>query len=163
MKVWVLCAQLLCNPLDWIPPASSVHVIFQARILEWVAISLSGNLLDPGTEPTSLASLALAGRVFTTSATWEDQEIIVSHYFLLSTVQISFWHKYFSDHTSQLWILSLLNFQHIFFSFHFGRLTCDKQGKLLNAHGKMEQSLNMEGFSGYWEERQWYSSNVTMC
>ena len=115
MKVWVLCAQLLCNPLDWSPPASSVHGIFQARILEWVAISLSGNLLDPGIEPTSLGSLALAGRVFTTSATWEDQEILVSHYFLLSTVQISFWHKYFSDHTSQLWILSLLKFQHIFF------------------------------------------------
>ena len=30
----------LCNPVDHSPPASSVYVILQARILEWVAISL---------------------------------------------------------------------------------------------------------------------------
>ena len=29
----------LCNATDWSPPGSSVHEIFQARILEWVAIS----------------------------------------------------------------------------------------------------------------------------
>ena len=31
----------LCDPIDCGPPSSSVHGIFQARILEWVAISLS--------------------------------------------------------------------------------------------------------------------------
>ena len=31
----------LCNPLDCSPPGSSVHRIFQARILEWVANSSS--------------------------------------------------------------------------------------------------------------------------
>ena len=31
----------LCNPLDCSLPGSSVHGIFQARILEWVAISSS--------------------------------------------------------------------------------------------------------------------------
>ena len=31
----------LCDPMDYSPPASSVHVIFQARILEWVAMSSS--------------------------------------------------------------------------------------------------------------------------
>ena len=31
----------LCNPLDCSPPGSSVHGIFQARILEWVAICYS--------------------------------------------------------------------------------------------------------------------------
>ena len=31
----------LCDPMDWSPPDSSVHEIFQARILEWVAISFS--------------------------------------------------------------------------------------------------------------------------
>ena len=31
----------LCDPMDCSPPGSSVHVIFQARILEWVAISSS--------------------------------------------------------------------------------------------------------------------------
>ena len=37
----------LCNPMDRSLPRSSVHVILQARILEWVAISfsnLSGSL-----------------------------------------------------------------------------------------------------------------------
>ena len=31
----------LCNTMDRSPPGSSVHGIFQARILEWVAISFS--------------------------------------------------------------------------------------------------------------------------
>ena len=31
----------LCDPLDYSPPASSVRGIFQAKILEWVAISSS--------------------------------------------------------------------------------------------------------------------------
>ena len=31
----------LCNPIDGSPPGSSVPGILQARILEWVAISLS--------------------------------------------------------------------------------------------------------------------------
>ena len=31
----------LCNPMDCSPPGSSVHGILQARILEWVPISLS--------------------------------------------------------------------------------------------------------------------------
>ena len=31
----------LCNPMDCSLPGSSVHGIFQARVLEWVAISLS--------------------------------------------------------------------------------------------------------------------------
>ena len=30
-----------CNPMDWSPPGSSAHGIFQARILEWVAIHFS--------------------------------------------------------------------------------------------------------------------------
>ena len=31
----------LCDPMDCSPPGSSVHGIFQARIMEWVAISFS--------------------------------------------------------------------------------------------------------------------------
>ena len=34
----------LCDPMDCSPPGSSIHGIFQARILEWVVISFS-NLL----------------------------------------------------------------------------------------------------------------------
>ena len=43
----------LCNPMDCSPPGSSVHGIFQARVLEWVTISF--NLPDPGIEPRSHA------------------------------------------------------------------------------------------------------------
>ena len=31
----------LCDPMDCNPPGSSVHGIFQARVLEWIAISFS--------------------------------------------------------------------------------------------------------------------------
>ena len=31
----------LCDPVDCSPPRSSVHGIFQARMLEWVAIPFS--------------------------------------------------------------------------------------------------------------------------
>ena len=50
---------------------ASVHGIFQAGILGWAAISSYRDLPDPGIEPMSLISLALARRFFTTSATWE--------------------------------------------------------------------------------------------
>ena len=41
--------------MDCSLPGSSVHGIFQARVLEWVAISFPGNLPDPGIEPRSPA------------------------------------------------------------------------------------------------------------
>ena len=63
---------ILCKPMDYSPPGSSVHGILQARILEWVAMpSPPGDLPDPGMEPTSLMSPALTGRFFTMSITWE--------------------------------------------------------------------------------------------
>ena len=59
----------LCNPMDCSPPGSSVNGILQARLLEWVTLSYSGDLPGPGVEPATLASPALAGRFLTTSAT----------------------------------------------------------------------------------------------
>ena len=46
------------------PSGSSVHGILQARMLEWVANSSSGNLPDPGIEPSFLRSFALTGGCF---------------------------------------------------------------------------------------------------
>ena len=44
-----------CDPMDCSPPGSSVLGILQARILEWIAILFSRDLLDPGIEPWSPA------------------------------------------------------------------------------------------------------------
>jgi len=52
--------------MDSSPSGSSVHGIFQARILEWVAFPPPSYLPDPGIEPASLASPALAGGFFIT-------------------------------------------------------------------------------------------------
>ena len=49
----------ICSPVGHSLPGSSVHGIFQARILEQVAISYTGNRPDPGIKPASLASSAL--------------------------------------------------------------------------------------------------------
>ena len=54
------------QPHDCNLPDSSVHGILQARILEWVAISFSGDPTDPGIEPAPLTSPELAGMFFTT-------------------------------------------------------------------------------------------------
>ena len=41
VKVKSLSHVRLCDPMDCSLPGSSVHGIFQARVLEWVAISFS--------------------------------------------------------------------------------------------------------------------------
>ena len=41
MEVKLLSHVQLCDPVDCNLPGSSVHGIFQARVLEWVAISFS--------------------------------------------------------------------------------------------------------------------------
>ena len=69
-SVTQLCPTL-CYPMGCRPPGSSVHGVLQARILEWRAISFSRGSPKPAIEPASLASPALAGRFFTTTAAWE--------------------------------------------------------------------------------------------
>ena len=46
---------MLCNPMDCSLPGFSIHEILQARILEWVAISFSRDLPNPGIKPRSPA------------------------------------------------------------------------------------------------------------
>ena len=41
VKVKSLSRVWLCDPVDRSPPGSSVHGIFQARVLEWGAIAFS--------------------------------------------------------------------------------------------------------------------------
>ena len=60
--------------MDYSPPGPSVHGIFQARILEQVAISFSMGSSWLRIESMFLVSPALVGRFITTSATWEAQD-----------------------------------------------------------------------------------------
>ena len=77
-KRWFGCAYLviptLCDPIDYSPPGSSVHGIFQARILEQVAISFSRGYSCPGIKPVSLISPALTGGFFTTEPAGKPQK-----------------------------------------------------------------------------------------
>ena len=45
----------LCKPMNCDPPITSVHGNSQAKILEFVVISLLGDFPDPGLEPMSPA------------------------------------------------------------------------------------------------------------
>ena len=56
--------QLSVDPVVYSPPGPSVHGIFWARILKWIAISSSRDLQDPEIKPMSPA---LTGGFFTTA------------------------------------------------------------------------------------------------
>ena len=78
MQLLLCCAKslqsclVLCNPMDYGPPASSVYRILQARILEWVAMPSSKGSAQPRDRTfISFMFPALAGGFFTASATWE--------------------------------------------------------------------------------------------
>ena len=61
LKVKLLVAQscpALCNPMNWSLLGSSLHGIFQDRLLEWVAIPFSRDLPNPGIKLRSPASQA---------------------------------------------------------------------------------------------------------
>ena len=61
----------LYHPMDGSPPGSPAYGTSQARILEWLTISFSGDLPSPRMEPASFMSLALAGEFSITSTPGE--------------------------------------------------------------------------------------------
>ena len=63
--------RLSATPLDYSPPSSSVHRLFQVRILEWVAISFSrGSSLSRDQIRVSCV-FCTVGQVLYYWATWE--------------------------------------------------------------------------------------------
>ena len=74
LKLTCVCAQLwltLCDPMDCSLPGSSVHGIFQARILQWVAISYSRGPFRPR-DWTHFSCVSYIGRrILYHCATWE--------------------------------------------------------------------------------------------
>ena len=67
----------LCDPMDHSLPGTFVREIFQARILEWVAMHalLLGIFLTQGLSPHSLTPLHWQAGFFSTSTTWEAHHL----------------------------------------------------------------------------------------
>ena len=62
---------ILCNPKHCSPPGSSVHGIFQARILEWIAISYSRGSSQPR-DQTHVSCISRIGRqILYCHTSWE--------------------------------------------------------------------------------------------
>ena len=71
LKVFVAqSCPTLCDPMDCSPPGSSVRGIFQAKILEWVAVPSSRGSFRPG-DRTRVS--CIAGRFFTI---WVTREVV---------------------------------------------------------------------------------------
>ena len=104
-----------CNLMDWSPPGSSVHGIFQARILEWVAISFSRESSWP-MDQTHISCVSCIGRW--SLYTWE-----ASHVYCLSNItpfmifMYSFYCLYYSTCLPEKCVFSCLqnNFHVLYF------------------------------------------------
>ena len=133
----------LCNPMDCSLPGFSIHGIFQARILEWVAISFSRGSSQPRdqTPVSRIAAVAAAkllqacptlcdpisGRHFTIWATREDltstivqfKKKEINHlfffYYILNILSL-FWFSFAGK--SVLPMLDLLCFLRLLFSLY---------------------------------------------
>ena len=96
------------DPMDYSPPASSVHGILQARILEWVAMPSSRGSSQPREDQTQVSSVScIAGGFFTT----EPPRKPYGTYFLLNSMRIwgEFHNPYWSVTNSGLGISGLKN------------------------------------------------------
>ena len=62
------------DPVDCRPPGSSARAFSRQESWSGSPFPSPGDLPDPGIEPTSLMSPALAGGFFTTGATWETTQ-----------------------------------------------------------------------------------------
>ena len=83
----------LCNPMDCSLPGSSIHGIFQARILEWVAISFSrrSSLPRDWTQVSLIVGRALLSEPARKSTNWEVKYYINKgmHHYLEKLYHIS--------------------------------------------------------------------------
>ena len=68
-----------CNPMDWSLTGSSIHRIFQARILEWSAISCSRGSSWPR-DRTRVS--CTAGRFFTNWATGQGSHLSIAYIYI---------------------------------------------------------------------------------
>ena len=110
---WLIVAQscpTLCNPVNCSLPGSSVHGIFQARILEWVAISFSRGSSPPGIQP---GSPALQAESLPSEPPGKPHTVINSHCsgLVYRTSAVFPWYPGAIDSRTPLWILKSENAQ----------------------------------------------------
>ena len=120
---WVVVTQLcliLCDPVDWTLPGSSVHGILWARILEWVVMPSSRGSSQPG-DRTQVSRIA--GRLFTVWATQEAPKCSSSGTMMLNVKNSAFCSHFLNIHN----LLQLLENK------VFSRLPCEGQK---NGHQK---------------------------
>ena len=77
MKLLSRVCLTLWHPMDYSLPGSSVHEIFQARGLKWVAISFSRGSFRPR-DRTQVSHIA--GRCFSVSQSLQPVEYCILHY-----------------------------------------------------------------------------------
>ena len=88
-KVKVNSFPTLCDHMDYSLPGSFIHGIFQARVLEWIAISFSrgsSQLRDRTRDPH------IAGRCFTI---WATREAL--YYHIWCNNSLKYFYPHFSD------------------------------------------------------------------
>ena len=109
----------LCNPLDFSLPGSSIHGIFQVRVMEWIAIFFSWGSSQPRHQTWVSC---ISGRHFTI---WVTREAWVSLIFLRGSLvfpvllfsSISLHHKLKKSFLSLLAILWNSEFTWVYISF----------------------------------------------
>ena len=74
--------------MDCSPPGFSVHGISRQEYWSGLPWPSLGNLSNPGIDLECLMSPTLAGRLFTTSTTWEAHDIILLHTFSVPTTTV---------------------------------------------------------------------------
>ena len=91
-----------CDPMNCNPPVSSVHGIFQTRILEWVASSFSRGSLGPGIKPTCPA--------------WQEDSLPLSHLESWFSLELTL-------HSTQMYLqlITLLLMKAVILTFSFER------------------------------------------
>ena len=80
----------LCNPMDWSLPGSSVHGIFQERILQWISISYSRR--SRARDWTHISCISCIGRWFLYHCTtWKVVLFFISWIIIYFLVPFRVW------------------------------------------------------------------------
>ena len=115
----------LCNPMDCSLSGSSVYGIFQARVLEWIAISFSRGSSQPRNQ-TRVS--CIAGRRFTIWATRE------AHIYVYMHIYIAQWFH---------WVSTLLNDTLVFLLINVKKSRLDSVFKIIQFSSVTQSCLTL--------------------